>query len=127
MISRFSFIHWALILIFGIAGLIFLVFAIRQFISVKFPLQRSDQTRRSLIVAGWSSVSFFFLVALIGVLVWADTGIIKSMVLVFPIICLAPFVFVISASGTYIQFIWYAKLYKYREDTMKKQNERFDK
>ena len=127
MISQFSFIHWFLILFFGIAGLTCLIFAVRQFISVEYPLQRSDQTRRSLIVAGWSSVTFFFIVGLAGVLVWAETGIFRSMVLVFPILCLVPFVFAISAFGTYVQFIWYSKLYKYRDETIKKYSDRFGK
>jgi hypothetical protein len=128
MISQFSFIHWFLILIFGIAGLIFLVFAIRQFVSVKLPLQRNDQTRRSLIIAGWTSVSWFFIAAIAGVFLWAETGILKSMVLFFPIfLCLAPFLFATVAFGTFIQFIWYAKLYKYRDDTIKKIVERYDK
>jgi len=125
MIGQISFIHMFLILIIGISGLIFLILAIRQFVSINFPIQRNDQIRRSIIIAGYSSIIFFFVVAFAGILVWINTGNYRSTVLVFPILCFAPFMFIISALGTYIQFYWYEKLYMKREDMIKKQADKY--
>lgn len=123
---EFTILHWLLISFLGILALGCLIAAIKQFVTVKYPLQRSDQTRRALIVAGLSSISFFFIVLLSGVIVWADTGHFRSVVLVFPILCMAPFIFAISGLGTYVQFFWYERLSKYKEDLIKKQIERFE-
>lgn len=126
MTYQLSFIHWFLILILGLAFLTCLLFGIRQFFSKKVPVDANDRIRRSLIVAGWSSLSFFFVVAIIGVLIWADTGIFMSLFLASPILCLAPFFFLLVAFGAYIKDIWYTKLDKYKEDIIKRQIERFE-
>jgi hypothetical protein len=126
MTYQISFIQWFLILIFSLALLICLLFGIRQFFSKKVPVDVNDRIRRSLIVAGWSSLSFFFAVSIIGVLIWADTGIFKSLLLASPILCLAPFLFLLVAFGAYIKDIWYTKLDKYTEGIVKRQIERFE-
>jgi len=97
------------------------LFGIRQFFSKKAPVDANDRIRRSLIVAGWSSLSFFFAVAIMGVLIWVDTGIFKSLFLASPILCLAPFLFLLVAFGAYIKDILYKKLDKYTEDLVKRQ------
>jgi hypothetical protein len=126
MTYQLSLIHWFLILIFSLAFLTCLYFGIRQFFSKKVPDDANDRIRRSLIVAGWSSLSFFFAAAIIGVLIWADTGIYKSLFLASPILCLSPFLFLLVAFGAYIKDIWYTKLDKYTEDIVKRQIERFE-
>jgi hypothetical protein len=126
MTYQLSFIHWFLILIFSLAFLTCLLLGIRQFFSKKVPIDANDRIRRSLIVAGWSSLSFFFAVTIIGVLIWADTGIFKSLFLASPILCLAPFLFLLVAFGAYIKDIWYTKLDRYTEDIVKRQIERFE-
>lgn len=126
MTYQLSFNHWFLIFILGLAILTCLLFGIRQFFSKKVPVDANDRIRRSLIVAGWSSLSFFFVVAIIGVLIWADTGIFKSMFLALPILCLAPFLFLLVAFGAYIKDIWYTKLDKYTEGMVNRQIERLE-
>lgn len=123
---KYTFVHWLPILCLGVLALGCLILAIRQFVTVKYPLLRGEQTKRSLIVAGWLSVSFFFIVALSGIFVWADTDNFRSVVLVSPILCMAPFVFGISALGTYVQYFWYARLSKNRDDLIQRQVDRFE-
>jgi hypothetical protein len=121
----FTFVHWLLFLFLGILALGSLVLAIRLF-KVEYPIERRDQFRRSLKIGGLAAFFSFIVVLIIGTIVWAETGVMKSMVLASPILCLIPFVFAISAIGTYVQFFWYEKLNKYREGILQRQIERFE-
>lgn len=122
---KFTFVHWLLILLLGILALGCLVSAIRLF-NVKYPIERKEQFRRSLRIGGLAAIFSFIVVLIIGVYIWAETGVLKSMILAFPGLCLVPFIFAISALGTYVQFFWYARLSKYRDDLIQRQIERLE-
>jgi len=122
---NFAFVHWLLILFLGILTLGCLVLAIRQF-TVVYPIERSNQLRRSLKIAGLISIMSFIVILIIGVFIWAETGVFESMILAYPALCLVPFVFAISALGIYVQFFWYERLSKYRDDLIQRQIERFE-
>jgi len=68
----------------------------------------------------------FIVILIIGVFIWAETGVFESMILAYPALCLVPFVFAITALGTYVQFFWYARLSKYRDDLIQRQIERLE-
>jgi hypothetical protein len=122
---NFAFIHWLLMFFLGLLALGCLVLAIRQF-TVVYPIERSNQLRRSLIIAGLISIMSLIVILIIGVFIWAETGVFESMILAFPALCLVPFVFAITALGTYVQFFWYARLSKYRDDLIQRQIERLE-
>lgn len=122
---NFAFMHWLLIIILGLVALGCLVLAIRQF-TVMYPIEKNDQLRRSLVIAGLISIMFLIVLVILGVFIWAETGVFESMVLVYPALCVVPFLFVISALGTYVQFFWYARLYKYRSDLIQRQIDRLE-
>lgn len=122
---QFTFLHLLLIILLGLLALGCLIIAIRQF-TVVYPIERSNQLRRSLKIAGLISIMSLIMILILGVFIWAETGVFASMILAYPALCLVPFVFAISALGTYVQFFWYAKLHKYKEDITKRQIERFD-
>lgn len=122
---NFAFIHWLLIFFLGLLALGCLVLAIRQF-TVVYPIERSNQLQRSLKIAGLISTMSFIAILIVGVFVWAETGIFESMILTYPALCLVPFVFAISALGTYVQFFWYERLSKYRDNLIQRQIERFE-
>lgn len=122
---NFSFIHWLLMFFLGLLALGCLVLAIRQF-SVVYPIERHNQLRRSLKIAGVISIMSLIVILMIGVFIWAETGVFESMILAYPALCLVPFVFAVTAVGTYVQFFWYARLSKYRDDLIQKQIERLE-
>ncbi len=122
---NFAFIHWLLMLFLGLLALGCLVLAIRQF-TVVYPIKRSNQIRWSLKIAGLISIMSFIVILIIGVFIWAETGVFESMILAYPALCLVPFVFAITALGTYVQFFWYARLSKYRDDLIQGQIERLE-
>ncbi len=122
---KLTFVHWLLLLFLGALALGCLVLAIRQF-TVVYPIDRRNQLRRSLKIAGLLAILNFIVVLIAGVFIWAETGVFKSIILAFPGLCLVPFLFVISAVGTYVQFFWYERLSKYRDDLIQKQVERFE-
>jgi Na+/H+ antiporter NhaC len=109
----------------GLLALGCLVLAIRQF-TVVYPIERSNQLRRSLKIAGLISIMSFIVILIIGVFIWAETGVFESMILAYPALCLVPFVFAITTLGTYVQFFWYARLSKYRDDLIQGQIERLE-
>ncbi|MEN4013945.1 MAG: hypothetical protein ROW48_18090 [Bellilinea sp.] len=121
---NFALIQWLLIFFLGLLALGCLVLAIKQF-TVVYPIERSNQLRRSLRIAGLISIMSFIVILIVGVFIWAETGVLESMTLAYPALCLVPFVFVISALGTYVQFFWYARLSKYRDELIQRQIERF--
>lgn len=122
---NFAFIHWLLMCFLGLLALGCLVLAIRQF-TVVYPIERSNQLRRSLKIAGLISIMSLIVILIIGVFIWAETGVFESMILAYPALCLVPFVFAITALGTYAQFFWYARLSKYRDDLIQRQIERLE-
>ena len=122
---NFTFIHWILMVFLGLLALGCLVLAIRQF-TVVYPIDKSNQLRRSLKIAGSISIMSFIVILIIGVFIWAETGVFESMILAYPALCLVPFVFAITALGTYVQFFWYARLSKYRDDLIQNQIERLE-
>ncbi len=123
--TRFTAVHWLLIFLLGILAVGCLVLAMRLF-KVDYPIERKDQLQRSLKIGGVSVVCSFIVILIAGVFIWAETGVIQGMVLAFPALCMIPFVFAISALGTYVQFFWYEKLSNYQERIIKRQIERFE-
>lgn len=122
---NFTFIHWLLMFFLGLLALGCLILAIRQF-TVVYPIDRRNQLRRSLKIAGLAAIFSFIVVLIVGVFIWAETGVFESVILVYPAFCLIPFIFAISAVGTYVQFFWYARLSKYRDDLIQRQIERLE-
>ena len=123
---NFTFIHWLLVFFLGLLALGCLVLAVRQF-TVVYPIDRSNQLRRSLKIAGLISIMSLIVIFITGVFIWGETGIFESIFLVFiPALCLVPFVFVISAIGTYVQFFWYARITEFKDDLIQKQVERIE-
>lgn len=123
---NFTFIHWLLVFFLGLLALGCLVLAVRQF-TVVYPIDRSNQLRRSLKIAIWAVLFSLIMILVVGVFVWAETGIFEGVFLVFiPALCLVPFVFVISAIGTYVQFFWYARITEFKDDLIQKQVERIE-
>ena len=123
---NFTFIHWLLVFFLGLLALGCLVLAVRQF-TVVYPIDRSNQLRRSLKIAIWAVLFSLIMILVVGVFVWAETGIFEGVFLVFiPALCLVPFVFVISAIGTYVQFFWYARITEFKDDLIQKQIERIE-
>ena len=122
----FTFIHWFLVFFLGLLAFGCLVLAVRQF-TVVYPIDRSNQLRRSLKIAGLISIMSLIVIFITGVFIWGETGIFESIFLVFiPALCLVPFVFVISAIGTYVQFFWYARITEFKDDLIQKQVERLE-
>jgi hypothetical protein len=123
---NFTFIHWLLVFFLGLLALGCLVLAVRQF-TVVYPIDRSNQLRRSLKIAIWAVLFSLIMILVVGVFVWVETGIFEGVFLVFiPALCLVPFVFVISAIGTYVQFFWYARITEFKDDLIQKQIERLE-
>lgn len=122
---NFAFIHWLLMFSLGLLALGCLVLAIRQY-TVVYPIERNNQLRRSLKIAGLITIMTLIVILIIGVFIWAETGVFESMILAYPALCLVPFVFAITALGTYVQFFWYARLSKYRDDLIQRQIERLE-
>jgi hypothetical protein len=122
MIYQLDLIHWLLITLCVILASVCLILAIKQF-TVKFPISRRSQIIRSLWIGGLTVLMAILVLIITGVLIWARTGIIKSMVLVFPMLSIVPFVFLLTVIGTYIQFSWYEKLSRLKEDLIKRQSD----
>ena len=123
---NFTFIHWLLVFFLGLLALGCLVLAVRQF-TVVYPIDRRNQLRRSLKIAGLISIMSLIVILITGVFIWGETGIFEGIFLAFiPALCLVPFVFVISAIGTYVQFFWYARITEFKDDLIQKQVERIE-
>lgn len=122
---NFAFIHWLLIFFLGLLALGCLVLAIRQF-NVVYPIERNNQLRRSLRIASLITIMSLIVILIIGVFIWAETGVFESMILAIPALCLVPFVFAIAALGTYVQFFWYGRLSKCKDDLIQRQIERLE-
>jgi hypothetical protein len=122
---EFTIVHWLLLILLGILALSCLILAIRLF-NVEYPIEKRDQYRRSLKIGGLAAICFFIVVLIVGIFIWAETGVMKSIVLAFPILCMVPPIIAISVLGAYIQFFWYERLSEYRDDLIKKQIERFE-
>ena len=89
---NFALIHWLLMFFLGLPALGCLVLAIRLF-TVVYPIERNNQLRRSLIIAGLISIMSFIVILIVGVFIWAETGVFESMILAYPALCLVPFIF----------------------------------
>jgi hypothetical protein len=119
-VKEFTVIHGLLIGLLGLLALGCLILAIRQF-RVIYPIKRNDQIIRSVKIAGFSTLFSIIMILITGVLIWAKTGIFQSIVLAIPMLFIVPFVSVISAIGSFVQFSWYAKVVKYRDNLIQQQ------
>ncbi len=117
---KFTFIHWILIFCSGILALVCLLIAMKLF-NIKYPITKRDQFIRSLKIGGLLAIFSLIVVFVIGIFIWAETGVFKSIVLALPILCVIPLIVVIGIVGTYVQFHWYGRLSKYKDDLTKKQ------
>ena len=117
---KFTFIHWILIFCSGILALVCLLIAMKLF-NIKYPITKRDQFIRSLKIGGLLAIFSLIVVFVIGIFIWAETGVFKSIVLALPILCVIPLIVVIGIVGTYIQFFWYGRLSKYKDDLTKRQ------
>jgi nitrogen fixation-related uncharacterized protein len=122
---KFTFIQWILIFGSGILALVCLFIAMKLF-NIKYPITRQDQFNRSLKIGGLLAIFSLTIVFVIGIFIWAETGVFKSIVLALPILCVIPLIVVIGIVGTYVQFFWYGKLSKYKDDLTKKQIELYE-
>jgi hypothetical protein len=125
MINQLAPIHWFLILLLSVLAIGCLVLVIRLF-NVELPIDRRNQLERSLKIGGLTVLFSIIGFLIIGVFIWAETGVSKSIVIALPMLCLVPFVFALSVLGTYIQFFWYTKLSKFKDDTIRKQVEKLE-
>ena len=122
---KFTFIHWILIFCSGILALVCLFIAMKLF-NIKYPITKRDQFIRSLKIGGLLAIFSLIVVFVIGIFIWAETGVFKSIVLALPILCIIPLIVVIGIVGTYVQFFWYGRLSKYKDDLTKKQIEIYE-
>jgi hypothetical protein len=122
---EFTLIQWLLLILLGLLGLGCLILAIRLFI-VNYPITKKDQFRRSLKIGGLSTIIYCIVVLIMGIFIWAETGVFKSIVLALPVLCLLPLIVIITVLGTYIQFYWYGRLSKYKDELIRKQIEKYE-
>ena len=122
---KFTFIHWILIFCSGILALVCLFIAMKLF-NIKYPITKRDQFIRSLKIGGLLAIFSLIVVFVIGIFIWAETGVFKSIVLALPILCIIPLIVVIGIVGTYVQFFWYGRLSKYKDELSKKQIEIYE-
>jgi ABC-type spermidine/putrescine transport system permease subunit I len=122
---KFTFIHWLLIFSSGILALVCLFIAIKLF-NVEYPITKRNQFIRSLKIGCLVAIFSLIVVFVIGIFIWAETGVFRSLVLALPILCFIPLIVIISVVGTYIQFFWYGRLSKYKDDLAKKQIEIYE-
>jgi len=94
--------------------------------NIKYPITKRDQFIRSLKIGGLLAIFSLIVVFVIGIFIWAETGVFKSIVLALPILCIIPLIVVIGIVGTYVQFFWYGRLSKYKDDLTKKQIEIYE-
>ena len=72
-----TFIHWLMLFFLGLLAIGCIVLAIRQF-TVVYPVESSNQLRRSLKIAGLISTMSFLVMLIVGVFIWAETGVFES-------------------------------------------------
>jgi sulfite exporter TauE/SafE len=125
MISKLTLLHWLLIFGFGVAIAICGGFIVRIVNSHKYPDQRKDRVRVSIYVSSIMLLIFLFVALIMGTLIWAETGVLSSLVLASPLLCLAPILFVFTGLGTYIQMSWGERFHKRRENLINKQTDDF--
>jgi hypothetical protein len=122
---KFTFIHWLLFFCSGVLVLVCLYFAMKLF-NIEYPISKKDQFIRSLKIGGLLAIFTLSVVFVIGIFIWAETGVFKSIVLAFPMLCFVPLIVIMGIVGTYIRFFWYGRLSKYKDDLIKKQIEIYE-
>lgn len=122
---KFTFIHGILIFGSGILALVCLFIAIKLF-NIKYTITKREQFIRSLKIGGLLAIFSLIVGFVIGIFIWAETGVFKSIILALPILCFIPLIVVIGIAGTYVQFFWYGRLSKYKDDLTKKQIEIYE-
>jgi cytochrome bd-type quinol oxidase subunit 2 len=121
---KLTLLQWSSLIFFGLLGLVCLLLAIKLFI-VEYPITKEDQFRRSLKIGGLSGILYCIVVIITGIIIWSETGVFKSMVLALPILCLLPLIVILIVGGSYVQFWWYARLSKYKDEIIRKQVEKY--
>jgi hypothetical protein len=122
---KFTFIHWLLFFCSGVFVLVCLYFAMKLF-NIEYPISKKDQFIRSLKIGGLLAIFTLSVVFVIGIFIWAETGVFKSIALAFPMLCFVPLIVIMGIVGTYIRFFWYGRLSKYKDDLIKKQIEIYE-
>ena len=122
---KFTFFHWIILFCLVILASVCILKAIRLF-SVEYPITKREQFIRSVKTGGFLAAFMIIVVFIVGILIWAETGVFKSIVLSFPMLCIIPLIVIMGIVGTYIQFFWYGRLSKYKDDLISRQVEKYE-
>lgn len=96
--------------ILAIVALTCLFLIAKSFRSRNFPLTYPKNIYQPLMVGGLSSGFGLSLIIAFGVSLWIQTGKLKSIFGAAPLLCILPFLFIITTLGSYLQIFYINKI-----------------
>jgi len=116
-------IQYAIIAILIIIALICLLFVARVFKSRNFPIIYPANIQQSFIIGGLTSCFGLVIILTFGVNLWIQTGMVKSILGAAPLLCIVPFLFIISSVGSFIQIFYVNRMAGFRDSLIMKANQ----
>lgn len=108
-------VPYILLVILGVLSIVSLVAVGWSFRSRNFPVTFPKSLYLSLLVGGLSSIFLFSLIIAFGICLWIQSGMVKSILGVTPLMCLLPIIFSVVFLGSFIQITYVNKLSEVNE------------
>jgi hypothetical protein len=115
--SNLSPIQWSVLVFFGLLGLVCLFIMAWQFRPSAIPSDNKRRLYRSLIVGVLAGIFSASILLMGGVFLWNDSNkFISIFGAILPMLCIVPFVILITIGSSYLQYWYTSRMKKYISD-----------